>query len=145
MLHSVDLSDYMLHNPPTIRPDADIFDAITMIIDLRISGLCVVDELGNLVGVLSELDCLEATFTAMYDGRRDVGRVRDYMTPVDEVVVASLDDDIVDTARDMLSNRLRRRPVVQDGKLVGQITCRQLLRAVKNFSGVIFPSRTASG
>src|SRR5690606_33740371 len=75
MLHSVDLSDYMLHNPPTIRPDADIFDAITMIIDLRISGLCVVDELGNLVGVLSELDCLEATFTAMYDGRRDVGRV----------------------------------------------------------------------
>lgn len=144
MLHSVDLNDYMLHNPPTIGPDADIFDAVTMIVDQRISGLCVVDKQANLVGVLSELDCLQATFIAMYDGRRHVGQVRDHMTPIDKVVVATLDDDIVDTAEDMLSNKLQRRPVVQDGKLVGQITCRQLLRAVKDFSGVIFPPRTAN-
>jgi hypothetical protein len=34
----------------------------------------------------------------------------------------------------MLRKNKRRRPVVEDGKLVGQITCRQLLSAVKNFT-----------
>ena len=33
----------------------------------------------------------------------------------------------------MLLKNKRRRPVVEDGKLIGQITCRQLLNAVKNF------------
>ena len=43
-------------------------------------------------------------------------------------------EDIVDVAQEMLKRRYRRCPVVQDGKLVGQITCRQLLRAVEKFS-----------
>ena len=47
--------------------------------------------------------------------------------------VAHPDEDIVDVAQDMLVHSKRRRPVVEDGKLVGQITCRQLLNAVKNF------------
>ena len=44
MLHSVDLSDYMVQGPITILAEADLFDAIHMIIDNRISGICVVDE-----------------------------------------------------------------------------------------------------
>ena len=144
MLHSVDLSDYMVRHPPTIGPEADIYEAITMVTDHMLSGLCVVDGKGELVGVLSELDCLQATFPAMYDGRRHVGKVRDHMTPIERVVMATLDDDIVDIAKDMVSNKLRHRPVVQEGKLVGQITCHQLLRAIKKFSGVVFPPHTPS-
>jgi len=144
MLHSVDLNDYMVRNPPTISPDADIYEAITKVTDHMLSGLCVVDREGNLVGVLSELDCLQATFPAMYEGRRHVGTVRDHMTPIERVVMATLEDDIVDVANDMLSNKLRHRPVVQDGKLIGQITCHQLLRAIKKFSGVVFPPHTSN-
>lgn len=139
MEHSVVVSDYMTRNPPTIHPDADIHEAISVFTDHGLSGVCVVDERGSLVGVLSELDCLRATFPAMYDGRRHVGTVRDHMTPIDHVVRASPGDDIVAVARDMLGNQLRHRPVVQDGKLVGQITCHQLLRAIRKFCDVVFP------
>jgi len=40
---------------------------------------------------------------------------------------------VVDVADDMLKKGHRRRPVVDNGKLVGQITCRQLLRVVRDF------------
>ena len=52
-----------------------------------------------------------------------------------DVVTVSLHDNIVDVATDMLKFKHRRRPVVQDdGKLIGQVTCRQLLRAIKEFA-----------
>ena len=51
-----------------------------------------------------------------------------------DVVSVSLHENIVDVAQDMLAHKHRRRPVIdEDGTLLGQVTCRQLLRAVKDF------------
>jgi CBS domain-containing protein len=51
------------------------------------------------------------------------------------LITASPGDPIVDVAADMLKKKIRRRPVVDsEGKLLGQITIRQILRAVKEFS-----------
>ena len=61
-----------------------------------------------------------------------IGKVREHMAS-DNLVVAHPDEDIVDVAQDMLRKNKRRRPVVENGKLIGQITCRQLLHAVKQF------------
>ncbi len=132
MLRSVEVEQYMLESPVIVTADADLFEAVQLIVDHKISGLCVVDGSGELVGVLSELDCLQAILSARYDNRTSVGAVRDYMTTA--VVSSSQHEDIVDVAADMLKNRHRRRPVIRDGKLVGQITCRQILQAVKEFS-----------
>ncbi len=66
-LRSVDLCDYLLSNPVTIRPDENIFHAIDVIIKNKISGVCVVDDHGHLVGVLSELDCMRAVLGATYN------------------------------------------------------------------------------
>ena len=49
-LRSVDLCDYLLSNPVTIRPDENIFHAIDVIIKNKISGVCVVDNNGHLQG-----------------------------------------------------------------------------------------------
>ena len=132
MLTSVDLSDYMLHNPVRVRADDDLYVAIRLITENRISGVCVVDEEDRLIGVLSELDCLEAIVSATYNQSGTVGTVGDFMTT--EVEVCSLHTDVVDVASDMLRKGHRRRPVVQDGKLVGQITCRQILRVFESFN-----------
>ena len=132
MLRSVEVDEYMLNNPVSVSVDADLFEAIRLILDNKISGLCVTDSEGQLVGVLSELDCLNAILSAMYDDRTSVGSVRDYMTA--EMVTSLPHEDIVDVAADMVQNSHRRRPVIKDGKLVGQITCRQLLKAVTGFS-----------
>lgn len=133
MLGSVAVRDYMDNNPIRVSGEADVFEAISLIREHKISGLCVVDPQDNLVGVLSELDCLEAILSATYNERTAVGRVAEYMTR--EVVTANAEDDILTVASDMLRNKHRRRPVVQQGKLVGQITCRQILGAVKDFPG----------
>ncbi len=131
MLKSVNLRDYMLTNPVKVRGDDNVLDAMQVIIDNKISGVCVVDGEGNLVGILSELDCLRAVLGAIYNDS-GIGLVRDHMAS-DNLVVAHPNEDIVDVAHDMLLKNKRRRPVVADGKLIGQITCRQLLTAVKKF------------
>ena len=131
MLQSVNLRDYMLTNPVKVRADDNVLDAMQVIIDNKISGVCVVDADANLVGILSELDCLRAALGAIYNNS-SIGKVSEYMAS-DNLVVAHPNEDIVDVAQDMLLKNKRRRPVVEDGKLIGQITCRQLLTAVKKF------------
>ncbi|MEM6774242.1 MAG: CBS domain-containing protein, partial [Pseudomonadota bacterium] len=84
------------------------------------------------VGILSEMDCLRAILSAIYNNANRVGDVSEYMTR-DNLVVAHPEEDIVDVAQAMLDQNKRRRPVVRDGMLVGQITCRQLLTAVTKF------------
>ncbi len=132
MLRSVDLSDYMLHDPVRISAEADMFTAINLIIDHRVSGICVVDQQGMLVGVLSEMDCLKGILAATYNDNGGVGRVREYMTV--DVDFCDVHADLVDVADDMLKKGHRRRPVLDHGRLVGQITCRQLLRVVSEFN-----------
>ncbi len=136
MLRSVELRDYMLENPIRVKADEDLFTAINLILANKISGLCVVDDDDKLVGILSELDCLQAILSATYNNSA-VGTVGEYMA-TDGLVTSSPQDDIIDVALDMLKHKKRRRPVVDEGKLIGQVTCRQLLNAVKDFS-------TASG
>jgi CBS domain-containing protein len=132
MMRSIQLEDYILENPVKVQASADLFEAVSLIVENRISGLCVVDGDGHLVGVLSELDCLKAILSASYDNTTSVGKVSDFMTS--SVVTSSLEEDIIGVASEMLKSRHRRRPVISNGKLVGQITCRQLLKAFRDFS-----------
>lgn len=130
MSGSLEVRDYMSRDPVKINATSDIVTAIALIREHKVSGVCVVDDEGQLVGVLSELDCLEAILSAAYN-KHSVGKVAEHMSR--NVVTASAGDDILTVASDMLSNKHRRRPVMEDGKLVGQITCRQLLGAVNDF------------
>lgn len=132
MLQSVDLRDYMITGPIKIKEDANLFDAMKAIIDNKVSGVCVINENKELVGVLSEMDCLSAVLKATYNNV-GVGEVSEYMTK-ENIVVAHPNDDIIDVAQDMLLKKHRRRPVVENGVLVGQVSCRQLLTAVNKFS-----------
>lgn len=119
-------------NPRRINANEDLFSAIHLILTNKISGLCVVDDNDSLVGILSELNCLQGILGATYN-ESAVGSVGEYMAS-DNLVTSSPTDDIIDVAMDMLKLKKRRRPIVQDGKLIGQVTCRQLLKAVKEFS-----------
>ena len=132
MLRSVDLSDYMLHNPVTVTADENVFAAINLIVEEKVSGVCVVDSGGLLLGVLSELDCLRAILSATYNENDNVGNVADYM--IKEVDCCELHADLINVAADMIKKGHRRRPVLDHGKLVGQITCRKLLSVVSEFN-----------
>jgi CBS domain-containing protein len=131
MLRSVSLRDYILPNPVKVHAQDSILDAMKVIIDNKVSGVCVVDQSNTLVGILSELDCLRAVLGSVYN-KTSIGVVNDYMAS-DNLIVANPNEDIVNVAQDMLAQNKRRRPVVENGKLIGQITCRQLLKAVQSF------------
>jgi len=121
----------MIINPIKVKEDVNLRDAMKSIIKNKVSGVCVVNDYDVLVGVLSEMDCLAAILNATYNDI-GVGLVNEYM--IKEVVVAHPHDDIVDIAQDMLLKKHRRRPVIEEGILIGLVTCRQLLAAVDKFN-----------
>jgi CBS domain-containing protein len=131
-MKSVEVSEYMQTKPITVRPSMNVYEAAQKIMENKVSGVAVVDENNNLVGMLSELDCLQAIVSAVYNGNSPgAALVEDVMTK--DVEVNKPGDDIIDVASSMLDHKHRRRPVVENGKLIGQVTCRQILRVIKDF------------
>ncbi len=129
MIYSTELGDYMLENPVTVKPGMTVYEAALCILEHRVSGLLVIDDNDQLVGMLSEMDCLRIILASMYNNE-DFGSalVSDVMTK--DVSTQSPQDNIVDVATSMLDHKHRRRPVIADGKVVGQVTCRQILKVV---------------
>ena len=119
--------DFMVTKPVLFTPDMDLLDAESVLIDRRISGAPVVDERGNLVGVLTERDFLKAALIAGYHGESG-GCVADYMTH--EVQAVNADDSLLDVATAFAETNYRGFPVMDDNRVVGYITRRHVLRAV---------------
>ena len=129
---SVRIKDYMVSQPVTVLHSATIAEAARAITNHKVSGVVVVNEAGAVVGMLSELDCLRNLLSEAYNGQAIGGEaVASAMTT--PVTTCEPDADIISIAESMLANKQRRRPVVQQGKLAGQITCRQLLGALLDF------------
>ena len=114
MLKSIRVADYMTRNLVTLKPHVSVNDSIRILLENRISGAPVVDDSGSLVGVFSESDCLKGALQASYH----------------ETEISS----ILDAAEIFIADHRRRLPVVDKGKLVGQISRRDLLRAMDDFS-----------
>ena len=123
--------DYMAGKLVTFKPDTDVLDAIHELIHHRIAGAPVVDDQGELVGMLSELDCMKIALNAGYYGDRG-GPVSEFMTPDVETVDADM--NIIDLAQRFLHSKFRRFPVMHENRLVGQISRRDVLRALEALS-----------
>jgi CBS domain-containing protein len=50
--------DVMVRDVVTVRPDADVAEAIKLLAERDVSALPVLDKDGNLLGVLSEADLI---------------------------------------------------------------------------------------
>ncbi|AQA20348.1 CBS domain-containing protein [Halioglobus japonicus] len=123
----------MRRNPLTIGSDANLVEAIEKIVEYKLTGLTVTDDEGRAVGILSELDCIKAVLTAVYnDGDPEQSFVRDAMST--DLATVSPQDGIVEVAQAMLDTRQRRRPVLEDGKLVGQVSSSNILWALMEHS-----------
>lgn len=134
MLRSVKVRDYMTTHLIVFHPETDLFAAIDTLLTNHISGAPVVNSKGKLVGILSELDCLKNIVTgSYYDYESLGGTVEEFM--VTDVQTVSPDIDILNIADRFMNERRRRFPVIEDGKLVGQISRKDILRAVRDFVG----------
>ena len=129
--------DFMKTNPLSISPETEIMRAVHLLVAEDISGLPVTDAQGRLVGILTERDCIAVALQAGYFDELG-GRVEQYMTTPVETVEP--DSSLMDLAELFARSPFRRCPVVEEGKLVGLICRRDILRALT--SGAWFPNRS---
>jgi CBS domain-containing protein len=125
------VTKYMTTDLITFTPDTDIMEAIDSMIDNQISGAPVLNNKKELIGMISEKDCITVMIDSVYHNLPiSMGKVSKYMTT--DIVSVSIEADIVDVATQFLRKNYKRFPVLDEkGRLVGQVSRRDILRAVK--------------
>jgi len=113
----------------TLRPEMTVLEAAELLLKHRISGAPVVGAEGELLGLLSEFDCLRSVASSDYeaDAHDTISHVRDLMSRDPLTVPPFM--DVFALAHEFVTRRVRRFPVVAEGRLVGQVSRRDALRA----------------
>jgi CBS domain-containing protein len=126
-LMTTDIEKYMATELVSFSPDDDIIHAMRVLLDRHFSGAPVLDGSGKMVGMLSQKDCLGIVYNTAY--HQDWGgRVEQYMSRDVEHIDAG--SSIFDAADKFLHSSFRRFPVLRDGRLVGQISRHDIMRAI---------------
>ena len=148
------VADVMTSNVLTVRPDASIAEMAKLMLDNRISGLPVVDDRGNLVGIVTEGDCLRRTETGterkrprwleFLTGARRLAdeyiqtRSRKVADVTTQTPITVAEDAALEKAVHLMeSRRIKRLPVMRDGKVVGIVSRANLLQALASVVGNI--------
>ncbi|TFG71938.1 MAG: CBS domain-containing protein [Flavobacteriales bacterium] len=122
------VSDYMTRKLITFRPDQSVEEAITVLLKYRISGAPVVNENNELVGMISEGDCIKHISESRYYNMPMENNTIEHRM-VKNVATIDGNMNIFDAANKFLSERRRRFPIVENGRLVGQISQKDILKA----------------
>ena len=138
------VADVMTRNVVSVRPADPYKKAVERMLAASVSGMPVVDEDQAIVGMLTEAD-LMAKEAYGAEPRRPLAVVSDLLLGHDtkwidkaaartvadvmtrNVVSASSDESVHDVARRMLELRVKRLPVIDDGRLVGIVSRRDVL------------------
>ena len=144
--------DVMVRDVVTVHPDTDGADAVKLLSEHDVSALPVVDEPGNLIGMLSEADLIHrveigtekhrpwwqeavtgASTLAEEFAKSHGKKVGEIMTS--GVVTVSEDTPLSEIAALFERKRIKRVPVVKDGKLVGIVSRSNLIQALASVVG----------
>ena len=128
MAQTVKVRDYMATKLVKLHPDTEILRAVHTLLKHDIAAAPVVDDLGNLVGILTERDCIRVVLSAGYHSEFG-GRVSDYMSK--NVQTLEADDSIVDAAKLFCGQHFHRYPVMENDRLVGHLSRRDVMRALE--------------
>ena len=123
--------EFMDHHVQAISPDSNIMDAVDFLLEKRVTGALVANSKGELVGILTEFDCLRLLTHGDQRGEAPRGKVKDYMTPDVQTIPPTM--DIYYCAGLFMNVSFRRFPVVENGRIAGAITRFDLLRAVHRY------------
>jgi CBS domain-containing protein len=153
----MNVKDVMTPHVVSVAPEESVLVAARLMLQKKISGLPVVDDLGNLVGVVTEGDFLRraeigterrrpkwveffvgpgrlADEYVQFSGRK----VRDVMTH--DVRTVTVEAPLEEVVRLMERHHIKRVPVVEGGKIVGIVTRANLLHAMASFVHEVAPS-----
>jgi predicted transcriptional regulator len=129
------VSDYMTTKLITFKANDSLDYVIQQLITNKISGGPVVNDKNELIGIISETDCIKhISESKYYNMPADTNNiVSKYM--VTDVDTIDKDMNIFDAAFKFISSRRRRFPVIEKGKLIGQLSQRDVLDAAIKVKG----------
>lgn len=121
------IRDIMQVNPPAVTGKASLNEAVALLLRHHISGMPVIDAERRVVGFVSEHDCLHLLLMSSYhcEGAPTVEEVMHT-----GALTVQPDEGIVDLAQRMETLKPKVYPVVEEGRLVGLVTRRDLLKAL---------------
>lgn len=109
----------------TATPDMTLVEAAKLMNKYRIGGLPVVRG-GELAGIITERDIMQK---AVAQDKRPAGvKVKELMVKKDKLVTNGKFDDIGLIAQNIAKHDLTRIPILHEGKLVGIVTNRDVLK-----------------
>ncbi len=117
--------DIMTKHVISVDPDDRVEDVIGVMLRYHVSGVPVIDMADSLLGVITEFDLLEV----VEDPTTDRNKVYHYMTR--DVDTIDADMTILEVARAFRARPIRRFPVISDGKVVGIVSRREVIRHVR--------------
>ena len=120
--------DAMTKGVRTVRPDITVMEAAKEMNKYRIGSLIVVSGIGKVEGIVTERDILKGV-TAEGKSATDV-KVSDIMTT--KVVAISSEITLEEAADIMTKYKIKKLPVIEQGRLVGIITSADLISYEKN-------------
>ncbi|NOZ39660.1 MAG: CBS domain-containing protein [Planctomycetes bacterium] len=118
--------DFMTKKLVTLRPEMDVIRAVQLLLKNRISGAPVVDTEGQLVGVFSEKCAMQVLLDAAYE-QLPSNQIRLFMDSDPQTI--DPDTQLLSIAQVFLLTENRRLPVLEHGRLLGQVSRRDVMRA----------------
>ncbi len=116
--------EIMRENVVTINLESSLEEAIELMLSQEISGLPVTDNEGHLAGIVTEF----ALLAIVYDHKIRQDSISEHMTA--NVLTIEVDDPISKIADMCIVHRVRRVPVMENGRIVGMISRRDVLKAL---------------
>ncbi len=129
--------NYMTTDIVTLEPDMDVLQAVSILLEHKISGAPVVDGEGALIGMLTERDCMKVALDAAFH-QQSGGTVADFMAT--DVVTVPAEEPIIDTVRRFYDGHYLRYPVVDGTGLVGVISRSDAMRVIGRYWKVAWES-----
>ena len=133
----ITVREFMSTEIVTLRPELDVLAAVHVLLRHQISGAPVVDRERNLIGMLTERDCMKVALDAAFH-QQSGGTVADFM--ISDVEVVNADELIITTARRFYESHYLRYPVVDGTGLVGVISRSDVMRVIGQHWAVSYES-----
>ncbi len=136
------VTNYMARELIVFTPETEIIEVIETFLDKRISGAPVLNENKEVVGLIDDKDCLKVLIDSVYHNQPvSKSKVASYMSDVMKTIEYT--SDVVDAANIFLQTKYKRLLIVdENNKLVGQISRRDILRAIKSMNSAKWNSST---
>lgn len=127
MLAKITVEEYMAKKLVKLKKETDVIEAITLMLDHKITSAPVVNDNGTLAGMFSEKDGIEVVLDCAYNQHLP-GKVVDFMTT--EILTVDVHSSILELAETFKGSTVRSFPVFAEEELVGMISRSDILRAL---------------